>query len=382
MPEPIKVAICDDIRQFDGDRLRDRSWSARFPGTSWVTSLHERAGESGVEVASGDVALNRVLSGEWRASDVHVVQELDARHGRALCALGARPAVLTMLESPLVAFRQCDRMHRRIAPFAWCIGPESAFSRMRGLARSRILPLRFPCAWRAEVVEALAAPPSIEERSRAVLVAAQKRFAPTLRSQCRDLKSALRALRHVVRRRLSPTSRALMPMQLHDERLALMSALGARGLLDVWGPGWDRLDSIPRHLRSLLDPLRGRILGPCPDKRAVLRRYRFAIAFENTALKGYITEKLIDAIVAGCVPVYRGAPDAQRAVPTEAFVDCGTVGGAAATAELVATMGDCEARRIVEAGRCFLASPAADLHSYEGFGDWIVGLIRDQRSGS
>jgi hypothetical protein len=380
MPQPLKIAVCDDIKQFHGDRLKDRTWSARFPGAAWVTSLHERQTQVGVEVASGDVALARVRSGEWRAADVHVVQELDAWHGRALCSLGAHPAVLTMLESPLVAYRQVDRMRRRMAPFAYCIGPEWAFSRMRALAGSRIFSLRFPCAWRAELSDSIAMPVSIEGRSGAVLVAANKRFRPTFRSQCRDLKCALRAIRHGVRRSLSPTFRALYQVQLHDERLALIAALGSRGLLDVWGHGWDRLDAMPRRLQRLLYPMKGRLMGPCIHKGTVLRRYRFAIAFENTALPGYITEKLIDAIIAGCVPIYRGAPDADLAVPAGAFVDSSTTGGSEQTADLLACMDDGQAARIVSTGRAFLTSPAADIHTFEGFADWIVQLVRKQGS--
>jgi GR25 family glycosyltransferase involved in LPS biosynthesis len=37
--------------------------------------------------------------------------------------------------------------------------------------------------------------------------------------------------------------------------------------------------------------------------------YRFVIAFENTAREGYITEKIIFPLLAGCVPIYWGAPD-------------------------------------------------------------------------
>lgn len=43
-------------------------------------------------------------------------------------------------------------------------------------------------------------------------------------------------------------------------------------------------------------------------KAAVLSDYRFTIAFENTELPGYTTEKMIDAWMAGSVPIYWGNP--------------------------------------------------------------------------
>ncbi len=144
----MKIAICTDISQFHLDRLRDRDWSQRFLGSAWVTSLYERQGELGIEVASGDIALQRVKAGEWQASEVHVVQEMDARHGVELCQLGAVPSVLTMLESPLVAYRSVDRLLRLRAQFAHCIGPHAIFERSPALRQSRHWRLAFPSYWR------------------------------------------------------------------------------------------------------------------------------------------------------------------------------------------------------------------------------------------
>lgn len=48
------------------------------------------------------------------------------------------------------------------------------------------------------------------------------------------------------------------------------------------------------------------------DKRAFLLGYRMNLAFENTRSPGYITEKLVEPLLAGCIPVYWGAPDVAR----------------------------------------------------------------------
>jgi hypothetical protein len=51
-----------------------------------------------------------------------------------------------------------------------------------------------------------------------------------------------------------------------------------------------------------------------------LGRYRFMVCFENTARSYYLTEKLANAYVAGCVPVYWGAPEALGWLNPEAFL--------------------------------------------------------------
>ena len=43
------------------------------------------------------------------------------------------------------------------------------------------------------------------------------------------------------------------------------------------------------------------------DKLAYLRQYRFNLTPENTNHEGYVTEKLFEAISAGCIPIYHGS---------------------------------------------------------------------------
>lgn len=51
---------------------------------------------------------------------------------------------------------------------------------------------------------------------------------------------------------------------------------------------------------------------PLSDKMALLRRFRFNLAFENSRSPGYVTEKLVEPLLTGTIPVYWGAPDVSR----------------------------------------------------------------------
>jgi hypothetical protein len=61
--------------------------------------------------------------------------------------------------------------------------------------------------------------------------------------------------------------------------------------------------------------------GTVARKRDVMRQYKFALTFENAVFPGYITEKIFDALFAGCVPVYLGAPDVTDFLPASIFID-------------------------------------------------------------
>lgn len=57
------------------------------------------------------------------------------------------------------------------------------------------------------------------------------------------------------------------------------------------------------------------------SKRNFIRRYKFTIAFENYTYPGYFTEKLLDPMLAGSMPVYLGNPDIGRHFNTGSFVN-------------------------------------------------------------
>ena len=367
----MKIAVCADISQFHLDRLRDRNWSQQFLGSAWVTSLYERQAEMGIEVASGDVALQRVRSGQWRASDVHVVQEMDARHGLELCQLGAVPSVLTMFESPLVAYRSVDRLVRSRIKFAHCIGPQAIFERAPALRQSRHWRLAFPSYWRNQIPTPVPWP----QRKHAVLVAANKYWRERKWARVRNIKEALRILRHGLRKRLSPTYQSCWRLQLHDARFDLLQALGVRDQVDVFGRGWDDTGNLPPCQAARLANICSVFQGPCEDKHELLSRYKFTIAYENTAYPGYATEKVIDAIVAASVPVYMGAPDIVEQLPAEAFIDTRTSGSPEAIAARLEQMTESGAAAMIDAGQKFLRSPQGQRHTYEGFAEWVVSLI-------
>ena len=44
--------------------------------------------------------------------------------------------------------------------------------------------------------------------------------------------------------------------------------------------------------------------GAVSDKFAFQQKHKFSIAFENTSYCGYCTEKIVEAFVAGTIPIY------------------------------------------------------------------------------
>ena len=64
----------------------------------------------------------------------------------------------------------------------------------------------------------------------------------------------------------------------------------------------------------------------CPngveDKLEFQKKYKFAIAAENSSCKGYSTEKIVDAFAAGAIPIYWGDSEIGKEFNTKAFINC------------------------------------------------------------
>lgn len=60
---------------------------------------------------------------------------------------------------------------------------------------------------------------------------------------------------------------------------------------------------------------------PLADKLTFLRDFRFNLAFENSSSPGYVTEKLVEPLLMGAIPIYWGADDVGDDFNPECMID-------------------------------------------------------------
>ncbi|MDO8639218.1 MAG: glycosyltransferase family 10 [Candidatus Daviesbacteria bacterium] len=91
----------------------------------------------------------------------------------------------------------------------------------------------------------------------------------------------------------------------------------------LYGRGWNKPQrfSIMQRLFGFrrYKTYRGEFLSK--DKYKLLSKFKFSLCFENCKTTGYISEKIIDCFKAKCVPVYRGAPNIDKFIPTNCYID-------------------------------------------------------------
>jgi hypothetical protein len=128
----------------------------------------------------------------------------------------------------------------------------------------------------------------------------------------------------------------VLPSDLYLERINTIRwyEKQAPDKFNLYGLGWEK--STPAFTLSgkfsrVASRLQTRLFGipPFPsfrgelsDKSTVLRRARFSYCYENSRdLSNYITEKIFDSLVNGCVPIYWGADNVLDHIPSDCFID-------------------------------------------------------------
>lgn len=97
-------------------------------------------------------------------------------------------------------------------------------------------------------------------------------------------------------------------------RDAFFTALNARKHVDALG-------SVKHNVPATTD--RKRYDGAATYMDTAVQKYkpyRFVICMENSSKPGYVTEKIVNGMLAGCIPIYWGAPDVVKLFNPEAII--------------------------------------------------------------
>ena len=158
----------------------------------------------------------------------------------------------------------------------------------------------------------------------------------------------------------SPYSRELYSKR--KEAITFFELLDTQDF-DLYGIGW------PGNLRTYK--------GQVSTKRFCLKNYKFSLCYENTRdLSGYITEKIFDSFVAGCVPVYWGARNIEHYIPSECFIDRRQFESNEELYAFLKAISEQEYNKYIQAIQCFLDSDAAVPFSCNYFVDTILKAIK------
>ena len=169
--------------------------------------------------------------------------------------------------------------------------------------------------------------------------------------------------------------------ELYSERVKVIRwyEKNASKEFSLYGEGWERPWKVagPWFRRKVLNkwPFRPFFAKPfkcwkgqIESKAETMMEYKFSLCFENAAdVSGYITEKIFDAMLAGCVPIYRGADNIAKHIPSNCFIDYRNFKNIEEMHKNLISMKEEEYVKFLDAIEDFFNSKAADQFRYAHF---------------
>jgi hypothetical protein len=177
---------------------------------------------------------------------------------------------------------------------------------------------------------------------------------------------------------------------LYAERISLVRwyEKNAPTLFHLYGRGWGKpsaaftgRDKCFRRIGRLRTQLFGYKPFPswCAEvklKSDILSNAKFSYCYENVKdLPNYITEKIFDSFLSGCVPIYWGANNVQEYIPPNCFVDRRQFRDTAEVHRYLMSITPEEYGQFQKNISDFLRSEKAYLFSVENFATTIANTI-------
>jgi hypothetical protein len=337
-----------------------------------MSELAKLAKKENIDIATVDIALSHIKTGNWKPDETNLIVEADNPQGLELMNLGCRPKILLCLESPIFAWPFYDMLEQLAPKFEHRILFRGAFEKFLTNYGSNH-PVRFPIFHRG--MKFTTNP--WNKRKDVVLVAGNKHWKKNFHFPI-SLKPAkyIKWWRKLKEENNSPTLKEAIHNELQSKRLETIEFFAAQNKIDIFGREWQNLSKLPSNWRKRLAPVISKLNPqPCEDKIETMRNYKFAVCFENVAYPGYVTEKIIDCLVAGVIPLYLGAPDIIDFVPQETFINVKKFDNLRQLNEYMENLDEQTAMKMINAGRDFLNSPTGQEHSFEGFAEFLFGLL-------
>jgi hypothetical protein len=364
-----KLIIVDSAHPFVREnRCFDPSFEFIGTGTAINVRLAREAQRRGIDIATADVYLNMTD----RPTQDACLTDMVTPFTEKLLVYGVKPAICMSLESPLNARIFYHNIVRYAGRFHHNYQFQGTHERLIGTG-TVFHPIVFPM----ETREPLTSQPW-DKRDYLILINSNKR---AVFQKWDNLKSVTRSLfsqsYFLALKTIDPWMRI---REIYTDRIEAIYHFSSHSDFSLYGMGWEQpIQGFGSDChKAALKVYKGSIPADVRRKREVMNRFKFALCFENCAFPGYVTEKIFDCFLAGCIPVYLGAPDISDFVPSATFIDYRRFGNYADLNGFMRGMTELKALKYLEAAREFLASSAFDKFTVDYFVKEILDLFEQE----
>ena len=343
-----RIVVVDyGIPELARNRLFEPTFASRIHHTLLpVCHLYQEAMRQNIRMVTPDTYFGMTDRPKRALLVSHLVTSKTAK----LIDVGVRPTILTCQESPFVATRFYAKLKRYTSWFKHSFLFSGMARRVSG--KTIYHQIFFPSVFKSEDFK--------------VVPYGQKKFLTMI--------SGNKRMGNWKKNLIIKFLYGLKVREIYEERhKAVIFFAGHRGF-DLYGKGWDKGGKTGQETEAIKRSYRGMV----EDKLPVLRQYKFTLCFENSVFPGYVTEKIFDAMFAGSVPVYLGAPDITDLVPKDAFVDIRDFKGLSGLLSFLENMDETTYNAYIGNIGRFLNSPQFYRFMQESFVGEVLKIVNEE----
>ena len=355
------LIFCTNINVFWNNNFHDKDYCKKYPGSLSLFFLHKLCVKNKIKFISEDIAIKSNID----FTKALIIKDTKSKNANLLIKKGAIPFLITCYESPLFAFLFYDFFlyYSKHFKFKW------TFSSFKSIDHNDFINY-FPSFSTSDEGYNI----NWELRKNIVLVAANKTSQQPMPSGSLWIK--FKWLFKEVYKLFSPSYNIAKKNELHSKRIEAIKFFGSIGKLDLFGKGWNDITMFSSKqvvdFKPIIDNLNPIL---CDDKHKTISNYKFAICFENTALNGYLTEKIIDCFFSGVIPIYLGATNVNDIIPRDSFIDMRNFNDFESLNNYLENLSPNKARQMINCGKQFLKSSEGFKYSYEYFSESVIKKI-------
>lgn len=116
---------------------------------------------------------------------------------------------------------------------------------------------------------------------------------------------------------------------------------------------------------------------PGGGKWEVFSQYKFTFCPENSRFNGYVTEKPIQPMCCGSIPIYYGAPDVEQYLPKGTFINFAEFKNIDEVCDYIYHMNENEYRQYRENIRRFVTTDESRRFSSVAFAETFLGVLNE-----
>lgn len=344
----------------------DPALSAQGAGFFFWPALHQEAARHNMDCVTADIFLSGKAGSYGRA---YCITEMYSPNTSKILKMGAVPAICYCLESPLIARTFYRNIKKYSGRFLHSFQFEGTRKRLEKTG-TRFHTMYFPVY--SKTIQKVI---PWKEKKYLILINSNKRAAFI---NYTGIKSGIRSLASQLKFSALKLADPWMRIrEIYIDRIQIIRYFSKYEDFFLYGKGWDQQTSHfdSKDQKVALKAWKGTLGTELETKLEAMRQFKFSICFENCNFPGYITEKIFDCFLAGCIPVYYGASDIKLSIPAETFIDYTRFKDIKALDDFLRNMKEAEARQYLNAAEKFLKSPAFDRFYVEHVTREMIAVI-------